>query len=47
MYDRAVEFGVSRPPRTRAADLGLEVHAGHGIDYDTAARCWPFPRFAS
>jgi pyridoxine 5-phosphate synthase len=32
----AVEFGRIRSAAGRAHDLGLEVHAGHGLDYLTA-----------
>ncbi|MGZ9113439.1 MAG: pyridoxine 5'-phosphate synthase [Brevundimonas sp.] len=35
--DRAVEFERLQAAATRAFDLGLEVHAGHGLDYITAA----------
>lgn len=35
--DRAVEFERLQAAAARAADLGLEVHAGHGLDYATAA----------
>ena len=35
--DRAVEFERLQAAATRAFDLGLEVHAGHGLDYETAA----------
>ena len=35
--DRTVEFARLRAAATRAFDLGLEVHAGHGLDYATAA----------
>jgi pyridoxine 5-phosphate synthase len=35
--DRAVEFERLQAAATRAFDLGLEVHAGHGLDYATAA----------
>ena len=35
--DRAVEFARLQAAAGRAADLELEVHAGHGLDYDTAA----------
>ncbi len=35
--DRAVEFARLQAAAARAADLGLEVHAGHGLDYETAA----------
>lgn len=34
---RAVEFARLQAAASRAADLGLEVHAGHGLDYQTAA----------
>jgi len=34
--DRAVEFARLQTAATRAFDLGLEVHAGHGLDYVTA-----------
>lgn len=33
----AAELARLREGATRAADLGLEVHAGHGLDFDTAA----------
>jgi pyridoxine 5-phosphate synthase len=32
-----VEFERLQAAATRAFDLGLEVHAGHGLDYVTAA----------
>lgn len=35
--DRAVEFDRLQAAATRAFDLGMEVHAGHGLDYVTAA----------
>ncbi|WP_298744318.1 pyridoxine 5'-phosphate synthase [uncultured Brevundimonas sp.] len=35
--DRAVEFARLQAAAAHAADLGLEVHAGHGLDYETAA----------
>lgn len=35
--DRAVEFARLQAAAARAADFGLEVHAGHGLDYETAA----------
>ncbi|TAJ65158.1 pyridoxine 5'-phosphate synthase [Brevundimonas sp.] len=35
--DRAVEFERLQAAATRAFDLGMEVHAGHGLDYGTAA----------
>jgi pyridoxine 5-phosphate synthase len=41
--DRAVEFERLRAAATRAADLGLEVHAGHGLDYDTAGHMLAIP----
>ena len=34
--DRTVEFERLQAAATRAFDLGLEVHAGHGLDYVTA-----------
>lgn len=34
---RAVEFERLQAAATRAFDLGLETHAGHGLDYRTAA----------
>jgi pyridoxine 5-phosphate synthase len=41
--DRAVEFERLQAAATRAADLGLEVHAGHGLDYETAADMLAIP----
>lgn len=41
--DRAVEFARLQAAATRAADLGLEVHAGHGLDYETAADMLAIP----
>jgi len=41
--DRAIEFERLQAAATRAADLGLEVHAGHGLDYDTAADMLAIP----
>jgi pyridoxine 5-phosphate synthase len=35
--DRAVEFERLQSAASLAVDLGLEVHAGHGLDYGTAA----------
>lgn len=35
--DRAVEFDRLQAAATRAFELGMEVHAGHGLDYVTAA----------
>ncbi|NJC42408.1 pyridoxine 5-phosphate synthase [Brevundimonas alba] len=40
---RAVEFARLQAAATRAVDLGLEVHAGHGLDYDTAADMLAIP----
>lgn len=34
--DRAIEFERLQTAAMRAFDLGLEVHAGHGLDYVTA-----------
>ncbi|WP_420469647.1 pyridoxine 5'-phosphate synthase [Brevundimonas sp. FT23042] len=34
---RTAEFGRLQDAARRASDLGLEVHAGHGLDYVTAA----------
>ena len=41
--DRAVEFARLQAGAGRAADLGLEVHAGHGLDYGTAADMLAIP----
>ncbi|HEY0599673.1 pyridoxine 5'-phosphate synthase [Brevundimonas sp.] len=41
--DRAVEFARLQAAASRAADLGLEVHAGHGLDYVTAADMLAIP----
>lgn len=41
--DRAVEFERLQAAAARAADLGLEVHAGHGLDYETAAHMMAIP----
>jgi pyridoxine 5-phosphate synthase len=41
--DRAVEFERLQTAATRAFDLGLEVHAGHGLDYVTAAHMLAIP----
>ena len=35
--ERAVEFARLKAAATQADALGLEVHAGHGLDYATAA----------
>ncbi|CAN7206445.1 pyridoxine 5'-phosphate synthase [Brevundimonas sp. LjRoot202] len=40
---RAVEFARLQTAAGRAADLGLEVHAGHGLDYGTAADMLAIP----
>lgn len=41
--DRAIEFERLQSAATRAFDLGLEVHAGHGLDYLTAAHMMAIP----
>jgi len=41
--DRATEFERLQAAAGRAADLGLEVHAGHGLDYGTAADMLAIP----
>ncbi|MDI6626039.1 MAG: pyridoxine 5'-phosphate synthase, partial [Brevundimonas sp.] len=41
--ERAVEFARLQAAASRAADLGLEVHAGHGLDYETAADMLAIP----
>ena len=41
--ERAVEFARLQAAASRAADLGLEVHAGHGLDYETAADMLTIP----
>ncbi|WP_374516769.1 pyridoxine 5'-phosphate synthase [Brevundimonas sp.] len=41
--DRLVEFERLQAAAARAADLGLEVHAGHGLDYATAADMMAIP----
>ena len=40
---RAIEFARLQAAASRAADLGLEVHAGHGLDYETAADMLAIP----
>lgn len=35
--ERAVEFDRLAAAATQASILGMEVHAGHGLDFDTAA----------
>ncbi|MBU1383255.1 MAG: pyridoxine 5'-phosphate synthase [Alphaproteobacteria bacterium] len=41
--DRALEFARLQAAAGRAVDLGLEVHAGHGLDYETAADLLAIP----
>lgn len=41
--ERAAEFDRLKAAAERAADAGLEVHAGHGLDYDTAAHILRIP----
>lgn len=41
--DRQAEFEQLQAAATRAVDLGLEVHAGHGLDYETAADMLAIP----
>ena len=41
---RAAEFNRLKVAAERAADAGLEVHAGHGLDYDTAAHMLRIPQ---
>ncbi|MBW8304987.1 MAG: pyridoxine 5'-phosphate synthase [Brevundimonas sp.] len=41
--ERAVEFARLQAAASRAAELGLEVHAGHGLDYQTAADMLAIP----
>ena len=38
------EFGRIRVAAARAAELGIECHAGHGLDYDTARRIAELPQ---
>ena len=40
---RAIEFARLQAAASLAADLGLEVHAGHGLDYETAADMLAIP----
>jgi len=40
------EFAALRDAATLAHSLGLEVHAGHGLDYETAAMIATFPEIA-
>lgn len=41
--ERAIEFRRLEQAAMRASDLGLEVHAGHGLDYETAAHMLAIP----
>lgn len=41
--DRAGEFARLKAAARRADELGLEVHAGHGLNYDTAASILAIP----
>jgi pyridoxine 5-phosphate synthase len=41
--ERLVELRRLQAAATRAVDLGLEVHAGHGLDYVTAADMLAIP----
>lgn len=41
--DRTVEFARLEAAAALAADLGLEVHAGHGLDYVTAGHMLAIP----
>ncbi len=41
--DRLAELERLRTAAARAAGLGLEVHAGHGLDYETAAQMLAIP----
>ena len=38
------EFGRIRVAAARAAELGIECHAGHGLDYDTARKIAGLPQ---
>jgi pyridoxine 5-phosphate synthase len=38
------EFGRIRVAAARAGELGIECHAGHGLDYDTARRIAALPQ---
>lgn len=38
------EFGRLRVAAARAAELGVECHAGHGLDYDTARKIAALPQ---
>ncbi len=39
-------FAALAEAATLAADAGLEVHMGHGLDFETAARCAALPEVA-
>jgi pyridoxine 5-phosphate synthase len=39
----AHEFARIRKAARRAAEIGIECHAGHGLDYDTARQIAAFP----
>jgi len=38
------EFGRIRVAAARAQELGIECHAGHGLDYDTARKIAALPQ---
>ncbi|KQS56186.1 pyridoxine 5'-phosphate synthase [Brevundimonas sp. Leaf363] len=40
---RAIELGRLAAASAQASTLGLEVHAGHGLDFDTAAEVLKIP----
>lgn len=42
--ERAAEFERLKAAAERAAAAGLEVHAGHGLDYETAAHMLRIPQ---
>lgn len=46
MAEAAAEFERLRAGAVLAAELGLEVHAGHGLDYETAEAIAAFPQIA-
>lgn len=41
--EASMEFAALRRGATHAQSLGLEVHMGHGLDYETAAQVATFP----
>ena len=43
LIEAAEEFGALRRAAALAHSLGLEVHAGHGLDYETAAMIATLP----